>query len=195
MARYTEPIMKRCKALGLEPAVLGVFKKSKRNPKKSNRKKSEYAQQLQEKQKAKFIYGVLEKQFRKTYQQAARLSGQTGENLMQLLERRLDNVVFRLGIADTRAQARQYVTHGHIAVNGKRLDIPSYTVNVGDVITIYETSKKLAPFTDFESPLGLPGWLSMEAGEIRGTVLALPAREDYSDIDVKETSILELYSK
>ena len=141
MARNMQPVLKRCRTLGIDPSVMGIDKKSKRNPKPTRRKQSEYGLQLTEKQKVKFIYGMLEKQFRKYYEMAVKMPGITGENLLQILESRLDNVIFRLGLANTRRESRQMVSHGHVLVNGKRLDIPSYRVKVGDVITLKETTK------------------------------------------------------
>ena len=141
MAKNMQPILKRCKALGISPTVMGINKETRRNPKPGRRKQSEYAVQLNEKQKAKFIYGVLEKQFRHYYELASKTQGVTGENLLQLLERRLDNVVYRLGFDNTRREARQMVNHGHITVNGKRVDIPSYQVSPGEVISIREKSR------------------------------------------------------
>lgn len=158
------------------------------------KKESEYGIQLRAKQKTKRYYGVLEKQFRKTYETAERMSGKTGENLLILLERRMDNVVYRLGFAESRAQARQLVTHGHFAVNGRRLDIPSATLNAGDVISVMESSKKIQPFQELEAPAQLPKWLSFDPQSLKGTVVQLPVRED-CDINVEETLIVELYSK
>lgn len=160
----------------------------------SRRKESEYGVQLRAKQKTKRFYGVLEKQFRKTYQEAERMSGKTGENLLQLLERRLDNVVYRLGFAESRPQARQLVTHGHFTVNGKRMDIPSACLNAGDVVGLVEGSRKLAPFSEPDASTQVPNWLSMNFEQMQGTVVSLPTRED-CDINVEETLIVELYSK
>lgn len=187
--------LKRCRALGIEAAVVGLSKKSKRQPRRTNRKVSEYGSQLKEKQKAKFIYGVLEKQFRLYYNKAKKMQGITGENLLVLLERRLDNVVFRLGIANTRRQARQMVTHGHITVNGKRLDIPSAFVQVNDVIGIKESSRSNALFkaiAESDNKLSVPAWLT--AGELGGTVTRFPNRDEI-DAPVDEQAIVELYSR
>ena len=189
--------LKRCRALGIEPAVLGLSKKSKRQPKRTNRKVSEYGLQLKEKQKAKFIYGVMEKQFRGYYDKAKKMQGVTGENLLKLLERRIDNVVFRLGLASTRRQARQVVRHGHILVNGKRLDIPSALVYEGDVITISEKSRSNAFFKELAenySALSVPAWLEADASNLSGKVTRYPNREEI-DVPVSEQAIVELYSK
>ncbi len=189
--------LKRCRALGIEPAVLGLSKKSKRQPKRTNRKVSEYGLQLKEKQKAKFIYGVMEKQFRGYYDKAKKMQGVTGENLLKLLERRIDNVVFRLGIASTRRQARQIVRHGHILVNGKRLDIPSALVYEGDVVSISEKSRSNAFFKGLAenySALSVPAWLEADASNLSGKVTRYPNREEI-DVPVSEQAIVELYSK
>ncbi len=193
MARDMSPILKRCRALGIEPQVMGINKKSNRNPQKSRRKESEYGRQLKEKQKVKFIYGVLEKPFRTLYDRASRMSGITGENLLRLLEMRMDNVIYRLRLADTRAQARQYVSHSHFLVNGKRVNVPSADLRVGDVITLKERSKKLAPFTDVEEA-AVPEWLSMNWETLEAKVVGLPQRSDI-DFEVEETLIVELYSR
>ena len=189
--------LKRCRALGIEPAVLGLSKKSKRQPKRTNRKVSEYGLQLKEKQKAKFIYGVMEKQFRGYYDKAKKMQGVTGENLLKLLERRIDNVVFRLGLASSRRQARQVVRHGHILVNGKRLDIPSALVYEGDVITVSEKSRSNAFFKELAenySALSVPAWLEADASNLSGKVTRYPNREEI-DVPVSEQAIVELYSK
>ena len=189
--------LKRCRSLGIEPAVLGLSKKSKRQPKRTNRKVSEYGLQLKEKQKAKFIYGVMEKQFRGYYDKAKKMQGVTGENLLKLLERRIDNVVFRLGIASTRRQARQIVRHGHILVNGKRLDIPSALVYEGDVVSISEKSRSNAFFKGLAenySALSVPAWLEADASNLSGKVTRYPNREEI-DVPVSEQAIVELYSK
>ncbi len=189
--------LKRCRSLGIEPAVLGLSKKSKRQPKRTNRKVSEYGLQLKEKQKAKFIYGVMEKQFRGYYEKAKKMQGVTGENLLRLLERRIDNVVFRLGIASTRRQARQIVRHGHITVNGKRLDIPSALVYEGDVVTVAEKSRSNTFFKGLAenySALSVPAWLTADASKLSGTVTRYPSREEI-DVPVSEQAIVELYSK
>ena len=189
--------LKRCRSLGLEPAMVGLSKKSKRQVRRTNRKVSEYGQQLKEKQKAKFIYGVLEKQFRGYYDKAKKLSGVTGENLLILLERRLDNVVYRLGLATTRRAARQVVRHGHILVNGKRVDIPSALVRVGDVITVAEKSRQNAYFkalADGYNTLSVPVWIEADKDNMKGTVTRFPARTEI-DAPVNEQAIVELYSK
>ena len=201
MAKNTQPIAKRCKALGISPAVMGYAKKTtNRNPGGNNfrKKKSEYATQLQEKQKLKFIYGVLEKQFSNYFEEASRRQGQAGENLLQLLECRLDNVVFRLGYASTRRDARQLVSHNHFTVNGKRVNIPSYQVKAGDVIDVVEGSRKIEKFAKLTGAdaavVALPSWLSRETGSLKGVVTKLPERSDI-DFDVQEHLIVELYSK
>lgn len=193
MARDMSPILKRCRTLGIEPQVMGINKKSNRNPQRSRRKDSEYGRQLREKQKVKFVYGVLEKQFRTLFDRASRMSGVTGENLLQLLELRLDNVIFRLRLADTRAQARQYVSHSHFLVNDKRLNVPSATLKVGDVITLKDRSKKLEPFTELEEAV-VPEWLSINWDTLEAKVVGLPSRSNI-DFDVEETLIVELYSR
>ena len=197
MARNMQPVLKRCRTLGIDPSVLGIDKKSKRNPKPNRRKQSEYGRQLTEKQKVKFIYGMLEKQFRKYYELAVKMPGITGENLLQILESRLDNVIFRLGLANTRRESRQMVSHGHILVNGKRLDIPSYRVKVGDVITLKETTKssdRIKDIVEANSTRTVPKWLDMDKNTLSGKVIALAAREDI-DFEVEEHLIVELYSK
>ena len=200
MAKNTQPIAKRCKALGISPAVMGYAKKNTtRNSNGNMRKKqSEYATQLKEKQKVKFIYGVLEKQFSNYFEEASRRQGQAGENLLQLLECRLDNVVFRLGYASTRRDARQLVSHNHFTVNGKRVNIPSYQVKAGDVIDVVEGSRKIEKFAKLTGAdaavVALPSWLSRETGSLKGVVTKLPERSDI-DFDVQEHLIVELYSK
>ena len=198
MARNMQPIAKRCRALDISPAAMGYSnKKSTRNPGKDKRRKvSEYATQLKEKQKVRFVYGVLERQFRNYYEKAVNMKGVTGENLLQLLERRLDNVVFRLGMGNTRRHARQLVTHGHLLVNGKRVDIPSYLVSVNDVITIKERSRASEHFKALRegSQTIAPKWLSFNAAELTGTVIALPTREDI-DLPLQENMIVEFYSR
>ena len=197
MAVNRVPYLKRCRSLGLEPAVLGIDKTSRRQLTRSNRKVSEYGLQLREKQKAKFIYGVLEKPFRNYYKKADRMKGQTGENLMIMLESRLDNVVFRLGLARTRREARQIVDHQHILVNGKRVQIPSYLVKAGDVIEIREKSKSSQRYKDItEVTAGriVPEWLESDLENLKGTVKELPTRE-IIDVPVNEMLIVELYSK
>ncbi len=197
MAIDRTPVLKRCRALGLPPAFLGVSKESKRQVRRQNRKKSEYGIQLTEKQKAKFIYGVLEKQFRSYYDRAKKMEGITGENLLILLERRIDNVVFRLGLATTRRQARQLVTHGHIAVNGRRLDIPSALVKAGDVVTVMANSRAKEYFKGMDETLAgkvVPPWLVLDAPALGGKVDRYPTREEI-DVPIEEHFIVELYSK
>ena len=197
MAIDRVPSLKRCRALGLETAVVGLAKSSKRQPKRSGRKVSEYGMQLKEKQKAKFIYGVLEKQFRAYYDKAKTMPGVTGENLLGLLERRIDNVVFRLGLASTRRQARQLVSHGHITVNGKRLDIPSALIKVGDVIGVKEKSRGTALFKEIaesKNALNVPAWLPADIQNLSGSVTRFPNRDEI-DIPVDEQAIVELYSR
>lgn len=197
MAIDRVPSLKRCRALGLEAAVVGLAKSSKRQPKRSGRKVSEYGMQLKEKQKAKFIYGVLEKQFRAYYDKAKTMPGVTGENLLGLLERRIDNVVFRLGLASTRRQARQLVSHGHITVNGKRLDIPSALIKVGDVIGVKEKSRGTALFKEIaesKNALNVPAWLTADIQNLSGSVTRFPNRDEI-DIPVDEQAIVELYSR
>ena len=197
MAVNRVPVLKRCRALGLEPQVLGIDKKSSRELKRSNRKVSEYGMQLREKQKAKFIYGVLEKPFRNYYKKADRMKGQTGENLMALLEMRLDNVIFRLAFARTRQEARQIVDHKFVTVNGKIVNIPSYQVKPGDVIEIKEarkTSQRMKDVLEATNGRAVPAWLECDPEALKGTVKEVPARE-MIDVPVDEMYIVELYSK
>lgn len=197
MAVNRVPVLKRCRSLGLDPVYLGIDKKSNRELKRSSRKVSEYGLQLREKQKAKFIYGVLEKPFRNYYKKADRMKGQTGTNLMVLLESRLDNVVFRLGFARTRKEARQIVDHKHVLVNGKQVNIPSYSVKAGDVIEIKEKCKGSQRYKDILEVTGgrlIPEWLEADPEALKGTVKELPAREAI-DVPVNEVLIVELYSK
>lgn len=197
MAVNRVPVLKRCRALGLEPAYLGIDKKSKRKAKNAGRKVSEYGLQLREKQKAKFIYGVLEKPFRNYYKKAEKMNGMTGENLMTLLELRLDNVIFRLGFARTRREARQIVDHKHVLVNGKCVNIPSYLVKAGDVIEIREKSKSSARYQQvLDATAGrlVPEWLEADAEGLKGSIKQVPAR-DIIDVPVDEMLIVELYSK
>lgn len=200
MAKNTQPIAKRCKALGISPTVMGYSKKeTNRNPGgQMRKKKSEYALQLTEKQKVKFVYGIMEKQFHMYYEKASRMQGKTGENLLTLIERRLDNVVYRLGFAKTRREARQLTTHGHFTVNGQRVDIPSYLVKVGDVIEVREKSRSSVKFKGLlgeDAPMvTLPKWLTRDKNTLQGTVAAMPARDDI-DFPVEEHLIVELYSK
>jgi small subunit ribosomal protein S4 len=199
MARNTQPIAKRCKSLGITPAALGYYKKeTTRNPGGQNRrKKSEYAMQLQEKQKVKFIYGVLEKQFHGYYEKATRMPGKAGDNLLILLESRLDNVVFRMGLAMTRREARQMVNHGHFTVNGRKVNIPSYQVKPGMVIELKESSRNIARFKDnveANSHRAIPAWMQFDAEHMVGRINAVPTREDI-DMPIEEHLIVELYSK
>ena len=197
MAVNRVPVLKRCRSLGLDPIYLGIDKKSTRQLKRANRKMSEYGLQLREKQKAKFIYGVLEKPFRNYYKKADQKQGQTGENLMIMLETRLDNVVFRLGLARTRKEARQIVDHKHVMVNGKQVNIPSYLVKAGDTIEIKENKKGSQRYKEIlEATAGnmVPEWLEADAENLKGTVKELPAREAI-DVPVDEMLIVELYSK
>ena len=197
MAVNRVPVLKRCRSLGLDPIYLGIDKKSNRELKRANRKVSEYGLQLREKQKAKFIYGVLEKPFRNYYKKADRMQGQTGENLMTILESRLDNVVFRMGLARTRKEARQIVDHKHVLVNGKQVNIPSYLVKAGDVIEIKEKCKGSQRYKDIlEVTAGrlLPEWVEVDQEALKGTVKELPKRE-VIDVPVNEVLIVELYSK
>jgi small subunit ribosomal protein S4 len=197
MAVNRVPVLKRCRSLCLDPVYLGIDKKSTRQLKRSGRKMSEYGLQLREKQKAKFIYGVLEKPFRNYYQKADRMPGQTGANLMIMLETRLDNIIFRLGFARTRREARQIVDHKHVLVNGKQVNIPSYLVKKGDVIEIKEEKRSGARYQGILEITGgraVPGWLECDQENLKGTVLELPTREEI-DVPVNETMIVELYSK
>lgn len=197
MGKSTQPILKRCKALGISPTVLGYDKETKRNQKEVRRKKSEYGTQLNEKQKVRFIYGVLEKQFAKYYEKAAKSSGITGEQLLQILESRLDNVVFRLGFAKTRDEAKQLISHGHITVNGKKVDISSYLVKAGDVIAIKESSrsnKGINAIIEKSANRVVPAWLEQDKDNYSGKVITLASRGDI-DYAVKEQLIVEFYSK
>ncbi len=197
MAVDKTPVLKRCRSLDLDPTFLGYDKKSKRTLTRRNRKMSEYGLQLREKQKAKFIYGVLEKPFRNYYEKADRMKGMTGENLMIMLERRLDNVVFRMGFARTRREARQVVDHKHILVNGKCINIPSYLIKPGDVIEVKEASKSIQRFKDILEVTGArltPEWISVDKEAFKGSVSVLPRREQI-DVPVDEMLIVELYSK
>ncbi len=197
MAVDRVPVLKRCRSLDLDPVYLGIDKKSKRKTQRTGRKLSEYGTQLREKQKAKFIYGVLEKPFRNYYAKAERMEGQTGENLMRMLESRLDNVVFRLGWARTRKEARQIVDHKHVLVNGKQVNIPSYLVKAGDVIEIKEKYKGSQRYKDVMEVTGgrlVPEWLESDKENLRGIVKELPRRE-VIDVPVNEMLIVELYSK
>lgn len=198
MAIDRTPVLKRCRQLGIDPVVLGYSskKESKRQPKR-RRRESEYGMQLREKQKAKFIYGVLEKQFRGYFKKAKSMPGVTGDNLMQILESRLDNVVFRLGFARTRKEARQTVSHGHITVNGKRVDIPSYRVRPGDMVAVAPKAKDLLVIKSAlvsNERVQVPVWLEVDIEKLQGSVLSLPLR-DQIDLDIREQLIVELYSK
>ena len=199
MAKNMQPVAKRCKALGISPTVMGYSKKeTKRNPGgQMRKKKSEYAIQLNEKQKVKFVYGILEKQFRMYYEKASAMSGKTGENLLTLVERRLDNVVYRLGFASTRRQARQMVNHGHFTVNGSRVNIPSYLVKPGDVVAVSEKSASNAFFKKLKEDdafVAAPKWLDRDKNTLQGKVIAMPTKADI-DFDIAVHLIVELYSK
>ena len=197
MAIDRTPVLKRCRSLDMDPVYLGVNKKSNRKLVRSSRKISEYGLQLREKQKAKFIYGVLEKPFRNYFEKAQRMNGMTGDNLMILLESRLDNVVFRMGFARTRKEARQIVGHKHVLVNGKCVNIPSYRIKAGDVVEIKENKKTMQRYKDIVEATGgvlVPAWLDADIEELKGTVKELPSR-DMIDVPVNETLIVELYSK
>ena len=198
MAVNRDPILKRCRYLGISPTVVGIDKKSRKNPGSNSRRKvSEYGLQLKEKQKLKFIYGVLEKQFYHYYELAAKMEGQAGNNLIVLLESRLDNVVYRMGLASTRRESRQLVNHGHFLVNGKKVDIPSYRVKVGDVITLRDKSKSSTKFKDnleITKSRVVPAWLDEKRDEFKATVTRMPTVEDL-DYEVEAHLIVELYSK
>ena len=197
MAVNRVPVLKRCRSLGMDPVYLGIDKKSNRQLKRSNRKMSEYGLQLREKQKAKFIYGVLEKPFRNYFEKAQRMNGMTGDNLMILLESRLDNVVFRMGFARTRREARQIVDHKHVLVNGKQVNIPSYLIKAGDTVEIKEAKRSSPRYKEIVEVTGgrmVPDWLEVDQENLKGTVKELPAREAI-DVPVDEMLIVELYSK
>ena len=198
MAKNTQPVLKRCRTLGVSPAAMGYSKQSNRNPGGKRRtKKSEYGTQLTEKQKVKFVYGILEKQFRMYYEKAERMNGNTGEILLSLVERRLDNVVYRLGFASTRREARQLVNHGHYTVNGKSVNIPSYLVDVNDVIAVSEKSSSNNRFKKMKEDdafIAAPKWLERDKNNLTGKVIALPARDDI-DFEIAENLIVELSSK
>ena len=200
MAKNMQPVAKRCKALGISPAEMGYAKKTteRNSGNQVRKKKSEYALQLQEKQKVKFVYGIMEKQFRAYYEKAARMPGKTGDMLLSLIERRLDNVVYRLGFAATRRQARQLVSHAHFTVNGKKVNIPSYLIRTGDVIEVKESSRSSVQFkrlTAEDAPVVLiPQWLERDKNSLKGSVSRLPVREDV-DMPIEEHLIVELYSK
>ena len=195
MSVNRDPILKRCRSLQIDPSHLGIFKESKRAPQRNNRKMSEYGLQLREKQRAKFVYGVQEKQFRNTFDKAAKKAGITGENLLIMLEKRLDNVVYRMGLSTTRRDARQLVVHAHFLVNGKKVNIPSYQVKPGDVIQVKQKSVSSPKFKEIkEMEVGVPAWLSVDRDKLEGKVLADPTR-DQIDTTIEERLIVELYSK
>ena len=195
MSVNRDPILKRCRSLQIDPSHLGIFKESKRAPQRNNRKMSEYGLQLREKQRAKFVYGVQEKQFRSTFDKAAKKAGITGENLLIMLEKRLDNVVYRMGLSTTRRDARQLVVHAHFLVNGKKVNIPSYQVKPGDVIQVKQKSVSSPKFKEIkEMEVGVPAWLSVDRDKLEGKVLADPTR-DQIDTPIEERLIVELYSK
>jgi len=199
MAKNMQPVAKRCKTLGISPAFMGYSKKNTHRNANTNmrRKKSEYSLQLNEKQKVKFVYGIMEKQFRMYYEKAEKAEGKTGEVLLITIERRLDNVIYRLGFARTRREARQLVNHGHFTVNGKRVNIPSFLVKVGDVIAVSEKSRSTTRFKDLAGDDGfvaVPKWLERSKSDLSGKVIAMPERDDI-DLPVEETLIVELYSK
>ncbi len=195
MARNRQPVLKKCRALGIEPTILGVNKSSNRGIRpNANKKPTEYAIQLREKQKAKFVYNVMEKQFRKLYEEATRRDGVTGLTLIQYLERRLENVVYRLGFANTRRQARQIVAHGHVAVNGRRVNIASFRVKVGDVVSIIENSKNLELVKTAIEGTTVPAWLSLDKAAFSAKVVQNPTKDDL-DFDLNEALIVEFYSR
>ena len=198
MAKNMQPVLKRCRTLGVSPAAMGYSKTSNKNPGGQRRaKKSEYAMQLTEKQKVKFVYGMQEKQFRNLYEKASRSEGNTGAVLLSLLERRLDNVVYRLGYASTRREARQLVNHGHFTVNGKRVNIPSYLVKIGDLVAVCEASVSKSRFKKMKEDdafIAAPKWLDRDKNTLQGKVLAIPTKEDI-DFEIAEHLIVELYSK
>lgn len=195
MAVNRDPILKRCRSLQIDPSHLGIFKESKRTSQRNTRKMSDYGLQLREKQRAKFVYGVQEKQFRNTFEKAAKKKGITGENLLIMLEKRLDNVVYRMGLSTTRREARQLVTHSHFLVNGKKANIPSYQVKPGDVIKVREKSLSSPKFQEIKDmTVGIPAWLSVDRDKLEGKVLADPTR-DQIDTPIEEHLIVELYSK
>ena len=195
MAVNREPVLKRCRSLQIDPTHLGTDKKSRKQKTGYQKKMSEYAIQLREKQRAKFIYGILEKQFRNTFEKAAKQKGITGENLLIMLERRLDNVVFRMGLSTTRRESRQLVTHGHFTVNGKKVNIPSYQVSVGDVIKVKEKSMSSPKFKEIkEMSVTTPKWITVDRDRLEGKVVAIPEREGI-DTPIEEHLIVELYSK
>ena len=197
MAKNMQPVLKRCRTLGIEPSVMGIDKSSNRTFNQRRKKQSEYGMQLNEKQKVRFIYGVLEKQFAKYYVMATKMNGVTGECLLQILESRLDNVIYRMGLANTRREARQIVNHGHVTVNGKRVDIPSYLVKPGEVISLRETSRnadRMKDIVERNSNRLVPKWIDMNKDTLEGKIIALADREDI-DFPVEEHLIVEYYSK
>ena len=195
MAVNRDPILKRCRSLDIDPSHLGIFKESKRQPHRRQKKMSEYGKQLREKQRAKFIYGVQEKQFRNTFEKASKKKGQTGENLLIMLESRLDNVVFRMGLALTRREARQLVVHGHYTLNGKKVHSPGLQVKPGDVIKVKEKSMSSPKFKEIkEMQVGVPSWMVVDREKLEGKILAAPKREEI-DTPIQEHLIVELYSK
>ncbi|WP_071132730.1 30S ribosomal protein S4 [Alterileibacterium massiliense] len=195
MARNREPVLKRAKALGIEPQYMGINKKSKRQPKQIRRKKSEYGIQLTEKQKVKFMYGLQEKQFRNLFVKASKKPGEAGTNFLIALESRLDNVVFRMGFAATRREARQMVNHGHFLINGKKANIPSMEVKAGDVISVKEKSKSIQKFKELkEMVITTPEWISIDTEKLEGRILKAPTREDI-DLPIEEHNIVEFYSR
>lgn len=195
MAKYNGPVLKKARALGIAPQVLGINKKSNKNPNTGRKKLSEYGLQLREKQKAKFIYGMLEKQFRRLFRDAEKMSGITGDNLLQLLELRFDNVVYRMGFAKTRNEAKQLISHGHFLINGNKVDISSYRVSQGDVISVKEKSKRNGVFKNTEDKVwNQAKWVSVDIEKLQGKVEALPQRDDI-DFEINDQLIVELYSR
>ncbi len=198
MAKNMQPVLKRCRTLGVSPAAMGYSKSSNKNPGGQRRtKKSEYGLQLQEKQKVRFVYGILEKQFRMYYEKAERMNGSTGTNLLQMIERRFDNVVYRLGFAATRREARQLVNHGHFTINGNKVNIPSYQVGMNDVIAVCEkslSSNRFKKMKEDDAFVAAPKWLDRDKNALSGKVIAMPTKEDI-DFEIAENLIVELYSK
>lgn len=195
MAKYNGPVLKKARALGVAPQVLGINKKSNKNPNAGRKKLSEYGLQLREKQKAKFIYGMLEKQFRKLYRDAEKMSGITGDNLLQLLELRFDNVVYRMGFAKTRNEAKQLISHGHFLINGNKVDISSYRMSHGDVVSVREKSKRNGVFKNTEDKVwNQAKWVSVDIEKLQGKVESLPQRDDI-DFEINDQLIVELYSR
>lgn len=195
MAKYNGPVLKKARALGVAPQVLGINKKSNKNPNEGRKKLSEYGLQLREKQKAKFIYGMLEKQFRKLYRDAEKMSGITGDNLLQLLELRFDNVVYRMGFAKTRNEAKQLISHGHFLINGNKVDISSYRMSHGDVVSVREKSKRNGVFKNTEDKVwNQAKWVSVDIEKLQGKVESLPQRDDI-DFEINDQLIVELYSR